>query len=183
MPVLLVLNGPPAAGKSTIARLYADRHPLALRLDVDEIRDGLGDWRHQPEAAGLRARALATAMARDHLRSGHDVVVAQTYGRPEHLDELRSVAREAGAAYNEIVLEVDLEATLTRFHERGGPRLAEALETPAGLSAIAELHRRVRYLQEARPWATGVESITGDPLATYDAIIRVLATETREHPL
>jgi predicted kinase len=178
VPVLLVLNGPPAAGKSTIARLYADRHALSLRLDIDEIRDRLGAWRHEPGAAGLRARALATAMARDHLGSGHDVVVAQTYGRPEHLDELRSVAREAGAAYREIVLEVDLDTTLARFHERGGPRLAEALETPDGLGEIAELHRRVRSLHEGRPWATGVESITGDPIATYDAVMRVLAAET-----
>jgi predicted kinase len=171
VPDLLVLNGPPAAGKSTIAAIYADRHPLSLLLDIDEIRARLGGWRDAPEAAGLRARALATVMARDHLASGHDVVVAQAYGRPEHLDELRSVAERAGAGYHEIVLIVDLDTTLKRFQERGGPRLAEALETSGGLDAVAELHARVETMRQSRPWVIAVESITGDPAATYDAVI------------
>ena len=149
-----MLNGPPAAGKSTIAKLYTDRHALSLRLDIDEIREWLGAWRHEPEAAGLRARALATAMARDHLRSGHDVVVAQTYGRPDHLDELQSIVGETAATYYEIVLEVDLDSTLSRFHERGGPRLAEARDSPGGLDEIAELHAAVH--------STQAESAVGD---------------------
>lgn len=63
VPALIVLNGPPAAGKSTMARRYADDHHLALCIDVDELRDRLGAWRQAPATAGLRARALATAMA------------------------------------------------------------------------------------------------------------------------
>ncbi len=30
MPRLIALNGPPACGKSTLARLYAEDHPLTL---------------------------------------------------------------------------------------------------------------------------------------------------------
>ncbi|WP_410647284.1 hypothetical protein [Amycolatopsis sp. cmx-4-54] len=37
MPRLSVLNGPPACGKSTLARRYAEEHPLTLNLDVDDV--------------------------------------------------------------------------------------------------------------------------------------------------
>lgn len=87
-PRLVVLNGPPAAGKSTMAKRYADAHPMTLRIDVDELRGWLGAWTESPHDAGLRARALAVAMTRDHLRAGHDVVVAQLYGWSDHLDQL-----------------------------------------------------------------------------------------------
>jgi len=42
VPRLILLNGPPAAGKSTLAQMYADEHPLTLNLDIDKIRSLLG---------------------------------------------------------------------------------------------------------------------------------------------
>ena len=38
MPRLIVLNGTPGCGKSTLARMFADDHPLALNLDIDQVR-------------------------------------------------------------------------------------------------------------------------------------------------
>jgi predicted kinase len=38
MPRMILLNGPPSCGKSTLARRYAQEHPLSLNLDVDRIR-------------------------------------------------------------------------------------------------------------------------------------------------
>ena len=171
VPSLVVLNGPPAVGKSTIARLYADAHPMALRLDIDEIRDQLDEWPASPQAAGLRARSLATAMAREHLVGGYDVVVAQLYGRPDHLVELEALASEVGASYHEIVLMTDAETTLDRFERRGGPRLDETLDAPDGLATIAALHDRVAALSRERPQAIIVESIPGDVPATYEAVL------------
>ena len=171
MPQLIVLNGPPAVGKSTIARQYVAGHPLALRIDIDEIRDALGAWRQAAPAAGLRARALATAMARDHLCAGHDVVVAQLYGQPDHLDQLANIASELGAVYREIVLMTDVASTLERFSRRGGLRLEEALQAPGGLESIAALHERVENLTQIRPQSLVVHSITGDAAATYEAVL------------
>ncbi|MGH3734721.1 MAG: AAA family ATPase [Micromonosporaceae bacterium] len=64
MPRLIVLNGPPGCGKSTIAEMYAERHPFALNLDIDRLRAQLGRWRDDPGAAGLLARRIALAAAR-----------------------------------------------------------------------------------------------------------------------
>jgi len=42
---MILLNGPPGVGKSTVARMYAHAHPLSLNLDIDQIRSLIGGWR------------------------------------------------------------------------------------------------------------------------------------------
>lgn len=48
MAVLVVLNGPPASGKSTIAKRFVEARPLSLNLDVDVVRGMLGGWLNDP---------------------------------------------------------------------------------------------------------------------------------------
>ena len=93
MPRLIVLNGPPAAGKSTLARRWADEHPLALALNVDVLREMLGGWRADPHAAGLFARDMAVAAAGVHLAAGYDVLVPQLLARQEFPELARSPGR------------------------------------------------------------------------------------------
>jgi predicted kinase len=50
MPMLILVNGAPDAGKSTLARRYVESHPLALLLDIDELRTMLGGWREHTES-------------------------------------------------------------------------------------------------------------------------------------
>jgi len=97
VPRLVLLNGPPASGKSTLARMFVDDHPLALDLDVDRLRDLVGGWRRHPERAGRLARAVVLAAARTHLGAGHDVVVPQFVGRLGFVEELADAATTAGA--------------------------------------------------------------------------------------
>ena len=95
MPVLILLNGPPAAGETTLARMCVDRHPLALNLDIDLVRGQLGGWRDDPGTAGLAARAIALTAARTHLSQGHDVVIPQLLCRPGIQDEDENAASKA----------------------------------------------------------------------------------------
>jgi hypothetical protein len=74
---LIVLNGSPASGKSTLAQRYVDDHPLTLNLDIDRIRGMIGCWRDDSQQGGLLARAIALSAAAVHLDGGHDVVVPQ----------------------------------------------------------------------------------------------------------
>jgi hypothetical protein len=113
-------------------------------------------------------------MARDHLRADHDVVIAQAYGQPDHLDELAGLARELDAAYFEIVLTIDAASTLERLTRRGGPRLDEALAGPEGLDTIAAFRERIEVFARARPQSRFVESIPGDVAATYGALLDAL---------
>ena len=46
---LVLLNGPPGVGSSTLARRYLAAHPLAFCLDIDGMRRLLGQWQELPQ--------------------------------------------------------------------------------------------------------------------------------------
>jgi predicted kinase len=80
---LFVISGVSAAGKSTVARLLAERFERGVCVPGDEIRamivSGRADMRPDPEAEALRQLALryagALAVADVFLKGGFDVVV------------------------------------------------------------------------------------------------------------
>ncbi len=119
-PVLVLLNGAPASGKSTLARAWAQRHgaDLPLALDIDVLRSMLGGWQHAPGDAGLAARAVAVAGIRAHLSAGRDVVVPQYLFRTAFVDELRATAESVAAAFLECAVMVDAAAAADRFDQR-----------------------------------------------------------------
>jgi chloramphenicol 3-O-phosphotransferase len=80
---LFVISGVPAAGKSTVARLLAQRFARGVRVQGDEIRamvvSGRVDMRPDPDQEALRQLTLryagALAVADVFLKDGFDVVV------------------------------------------------------------------------------------------------------------
>lgn len=117
MPSLVLLNGPPGVGKTTVAERYLLDHPLALKLDIDAIQCSMGHWQARDESKHL-ARALATEMARVHLLSGHHVVVPQLLARPDYIEVLDGVALETEAVFHEILLLATSDEVLARFLAR-----------------------------------------------------------------
>ena len=171
-----MLNGPPAAGKSTIARLYVADHPLALNLDIDRIRALLGDWQSRPLDAGLRARAIALAAARVQLTAGGDVVVPQYVGRPDLLDQFQALAAETGAAYHEVVLRLDQAEAVRRFHQRTDTSADPADRAAAEMIAddpgwLANAHDALTALTATRPHIHLVDSESDDPHKTYESVL------------
>ncbi|HEY0500622.1 MAG TPA: AAA family ATPase [Kutzneria sp.] len=164
--MLLLLNGPPGVGKSTVAARYVDDHPLALNLDIDLLRAQLGRWPEDPGRAGLLARDLAVAAARTHLLAGHDVVVPQFLARPEFIDRLAALAASVDTAFVEVILLDSKENTLRRFQERDDTSKAvDPLE-------LSTMYDRLLALAADRPWAKVIP--TTDVTQTYARLLAVL---------
>lgn len=119
-PRLILINGVPAGGKTTLARAWCARHAsgLPLALDIDAVRAMLGGWHDDLPAAGLAARELAIAAITVHLGSGRDVVVPQYLRRVEFIERLEATAAGCGAVFVETALLIDAATAAERFQER-----------------------------------------------------------------
>nr|WP_221374927.1 AAA family ATPase [Actinoplanes polyasparticus] len=136
-----MLNGPPACGKSTLARRYVEEHPLSLNLDIDVVRGLIGSWRDHAPAAGLLARSIALAGARVHLTGGHDVVVPQLVARPAFIDQAAALAGELNCTFHEIVLLDREENSVRRFVERSAASQSTFRDTAEMLGRQGQLTR------------------------------------------
>jgi len=175
VPTLIVLNGPPGIGKSTLARRYIEDHPMSLALEQDVVRGLLGGWRTREKESGEAARSLCLEMARTHLRAGHDVIVPQFIALPSYLDDLAQVGAELAVRHVELVLLDDAAASERRFHQRlddplWGEHQRVAAEFVAAAGGYAHQYQR---LIDGLPGRNAVEipSVDGDLEGTYQLLL------------
>lgn len=182
VPDLILLNGPPASGKSTIATLLVAARPLALNLDVDAVRGALGAWIELPLESGLAARRLAIAMATTHLVNGHDVIVPQLLARDTFVLELEAAAKQTAARFIEIALIVDRAETVRAFESRSASpesqqhRDAQRLvERSGGTDGLRATHDLLMEFLDTRPNVRRVEVIRGDIESTLRLLEAAIA--------
>jgi predicted kinase len=156
------LNGPPGIGKSTVASAFADRHPGVLNLDIDRVTALVGGGRGRFSESFAAGVLLATAMARVHLGSGHDVILPQmmTDVNAEEMAVFESSAAATGAEYCQILLIASVESAVDRCMERakvGDPRqdaVSKVIEDNGGPDFVRKLYAQVTEFSARRqPYA------------------------------
>jgi hypothetical protein len=181
---LIHLNGPPGIGKSTVASAFADRHPGVLNLDIDRVTALVGGGRGRFSESFAAGVLLASAMARVHLASGHDVILPQmmTDVNAEELAVFESSAAAAEAEYCQILLIANVESVVDRCMERtraGDPRqdaVSKIIEDNGGPDFVRKLYAQVTEFSARRqPYAViGCEQLTAEQ--TCQAVEAALET-------
>lgn len=103
MPLIIMLAGPPASGKSTTSRALAATFPRSIHINVDHLRDMVVSGVVHPSTAWgdalveqLRlARKIATEMAKTYHAAGFTVVIddfLDPYSRLSEYAELFDMA-------------------------------------------------------------------------------------------
>ena len=141
---LLIVTGPPGAGKSTVSELVAEtaeRPTVHLHTDsfYNWIRSGFvlpylpGAERQNEVVLGVLAEAAC-----GYARGGYDVVLDGIIG-PWALQPFREAAKRDGLELSYVVLRPDLEVALTRATEREGRHLKDVEPIRGLYGAFAEL--------------------------------------------
>jgi predicted kinase len=155
MPRLVLINGAPGTGKSTMAEALAEDQQMTLALDVDGIKHSLGRWAEVPSASGLHARRLTLALAGEHLGAGYDVVLGQYLARTAFIEDLERLAERFDARFFEFVLDIDAPTLADRLMRVSDPDRPEHLVNNrlVGPKDTSSLVQSIEALRQLRPSA------------------------------
>ncbi len=177
-PKLIMLNGMPGLGKTTLMQRYIDDHPMELGLDIDKIWWMMGRWQESRPRSYTQKLKLSGVIAEQHLRDGYDVVIAQHFDTLEQYEAFAHIAQQINADFIEIALRVPFPEALRRFKIRGksmghktGFRPGGILDNGGREKMLEQMYDAVDTIVASRPSTTVLEPIYGNIEMTYQQLL------------
>jgi len=169
---ILVVTGPPAVGKTTVARLLADRREPSVHLHADDFWGFVANGYVDPwlpaahEQNGVVIGAVCAAAVK-FAEGGYDVVLDGVIG-PWFVDLLVAAADAAAVAVDYVLLLPPLPVTLERLSGRTGHGFTSA-------EAATAMHQE--FERTATQFSRHVlDNSELSPLATADLVTELLAS-------
>jgi len=119
MAKLIMMSGLPASGKSTKAKELIESMGNAIRVNKDLFRTMLhfDKWTGMNES---HTRAAETAVAREFLRCGINVIVDDTNLGQSHIDSWKNIAKDMDAKFERVHLNTKFTECVIRDAKRYG---------------------------------------------------------------
>ena len=179
-PHLIVVAGPPAAGKTTLARQIA----AALRLPLickDTIKEALYDHlgpgdRARSQQLGYAVIQCMYALAEDVLHAGASVVLESTFNHPDTPAELRALLDHADARLSVVYCYATPEVLSARFNARAAAERHPGHQDPA--TTTPEAFSVDGYLRRPDYPGRVIPVDTSDLPVSLDSILEQLGTGT-----
>ena len=169
---MLLVNGPPGAGKTSLTFAVAERYDRMLRIEVDTLRQWVcAGYRHpwagdaQWDEQRLLATRNAAAVTRETIAARYAVVIDDV-AFADDLVAYRDALEGIDALVQVVTLLPDVETTLARDAGRNEPE------------RVREVHARFAEEAEAGALPGAVLDTSGDEsaYATAERLMDVLAT-------
>lgn len=126
MSKIVLITGCPGSGKSTIARVIAEKLPRCVHLQVDDIRESMvngmappGEWTPDALQQFRLARDVASYWARIYAVEEFNVVIDDVCVPEQFVEHYEALFDERNMY--RILLDPSAEALTERITNRGGP--------------------------------------------------------------